>query len=266
MKKCFTINPNRSVSEIESYAELLANNTYQGVEIFYPYNRQEDERRAFTDALLKYQAYNIEFICHLPYGKDNNVASYHNLENVMARLFKAIDWAHQFGVKKCTFHPGMVDELSRIDAIILAAKNIKILCNYAKQYDMTIMLENLIGEQELMRVPAEYFEIKKMVNEPNLKFIFDVAHFHASVFDDGDVQNIIDFVDEIKDDLCHLHLCDNMGKRDTHSRLGTGNIDFRTYFHHLKEVGYVSTVSSEVLFNTKEDLYQTAQDIDFFAK
>ena len=264
MKKCFTINPNRTVDEIKSYEELLINNIYQGVEIFYPYNRSQKERDEITSALLAYQKYDIEFICHLPYGLDNNVASYVGLDIVLDRIFKAIDWAHQFGVKKCTFHPGSVCELSRNDAILLAAKNIKAICQYAQKYDMIIMLENLIGEQELMRIPAEYFEIKKLVAEANLKFIFDVAHFHASAFDDGDVQNIIQFVDEIKDDLYHLHLCDNLGLRDSHSRLGTGNIDFRIYFKHLKAIGYNSTASSEVLFNTKEDLYQTAQDIDSF--
>ena len=38
MRKCFTINPNRSVEEIKSYEEnLVKTNIYQGCEIFYPY-------------------------------------------------------------------------------------------------------------------------------------------------------------------------------------------------------------------------------------
>ena len=266
MKKCFTVNPNRTVDEILSYEILLKNNIYQGVEIFYPYNKTKEEQEEFKKALKTYLKYDVEFICHLPYGILNNPASYINLDETMDRFFKAIDFSNEFGVKKLTLHPGCVNELSRNDAIILASQNIKKICQYARKYGMMVMLENLIGEQELMRLPQEYFELKKLVDESNLKFIFDVAHFHASKFDDGKSQNIIHYVEQIKDDLYHLHLCDNLGERDTHSRIGTGNIDFETYFKYLKEIGYSSTASSEVLFNTVDDLIQTAKDIDKYDK
>ncbi len=266
MKKCFTINPNRTKDEIKSYESLLKDNIYQGVEIFYPYQKNEEERNIFTNALKEYQKYDIEFICHLPYGITNNLASFIDLEEVMSRIEQAIIWASQFNVKKLTLHPGSVNELSRIDSINVAAKNIKKICKIAAKYKMIVMLENLIGEQELMRTPNEYFELKEKINEPNLKFIFDVAHFHASIFDDGDAINIKAFIEDIKDDLCHLHICDNLGHSDTHSKIGSGNIDFEMYFKTLNEIGYDSTISSEVLFNTKDELIETAKSIDSFLK
>ena len=55
MKKCFTINPNRTKDEIKSYESLLKDNIYQGVEIFYPYQKNEEERNIFTNALKEYQ-------------------------------------------------------------------------------------------------------------------------------------------------------------------------------------------------------------------
>ena len=39
MRKCFTVNPNRTKEEIAAYEVLLKNNIYQGVEIFYPYKK-----------------------------------------------------------------------------------------------------------------------------------------------------------------------------------------------------------------------------------
>lgn len=263
IRKCFTVNPNRTKEEIADYERMLKENKYVGVEIFYPYRKTQEEIETYKNAIMTYLKYNPEMVCHLPYGADSNLATYENLEEVMSRMKKAMDFASLFGVKKLTLHPGSCDgTLERADAINLCAKNVKELCKYADQYGMTVMLENLIGTQELMRTPEEYFEIKEKVNEPNLKFIFDVAHFHASQFDNGDVQGILDFVEKVKNDLYHLHISDNDGNRDMHARIGVGNIDFVSYFKKLDEVGYTGLFSSEVLYNDSADLEMTANDME----
>jgi len=268
IRKSFTINPNRTKEEIRSYKILLENKTYVGVEIFYPYNRDEEGKKELTNALKEYlEIPGVEFVCHLPHGKFNNLATDVNIEEVMDRFKKAIDYAFEFGVKKLTLHPGECDgTLSRSDAINKASKHIKELCQYANKYDMTIMLENLIGENELMRIPSEYFELKEKIAEKNLKFIFDLAHFHASKFDNGDSSNIKWFVNEIKNDLLHVHMSDNDGLKDLHARIGTGNIDYKTYINCLKKIDYKGLYSSEVLFNTVDDLIQTAIDLDNLLK
>ena len=262
IRKCFTVNPNRTKEEIASYRPLLEDGIYVGVEIFYPYKKKKEEIAIYKEAIESYLPLKPEMVCHLPYGEDGNLATTIDHDIIMDRQFKAIEFASLFGVKKLTLHPGSVgSDLSRRDAISYCAKNIKEICQFAKKYNMYVMLENLIGPQELMRTPEEYFEIKRLVNEENLRFIFDVAHFHASQFDDGKTERILDFIDQIKDDLMHIHVSDNDGTRDMHAPIGSGNIDYASYFAKLQKMGYVGLYSSEVLFNSADDLRLTSLKI-----
>ena len=262
MRKCFTVNPNRTKEEIASYEVLLKDDIYQGVEIFYPYKKDAKTIEEYKAAIFSYLKYKPEMVCHLPYGVDGNLATYQNLEQALVWIKDALLFASYFGVQKATLHPGFCDgTLERSEAIKLCASNVKALCQYAKTLGITIMLENLIGEAELMRTADEYFELKAMVDEDNLKMIFDVAHFHASAFCHN-TQDILAFVDKVKDELYHLHISDNDGKRDMHAGIGVGNIDFRAYFRKLDEIGYHGLYSSEVLFNTVDDLMFTARAMD----
>lgn len=263
IRKCYTINPNRTKEEIANYKELLLTKEYVGVEIFYPYRKTKEEIETYQNAVLEYQEIlNVEFVCHLPYGPDSNLASYQNIEEIMDRFKKAIDFANIFGVKKLTLHPGFNDStLTRLESIKTAAMHIKELCQYAKKYDMVVMLENLIGEKELMRTPEEYFEIKELIQESNLKFIFDAAHYYASKFCQN-TDDIIVFLHKVKNDLTHLHISDNDGTKDMHARIGLGTIDYSKYFKELAKINYTGLYSSEVLFNSVDELRQTAIDMD----
>ena len=262
IRKCFTVNPNRTKEEIASYESLLAKGIYQGVEIFYPYKKSPADREIYKEAIASYLKYQPEMVIHLPHGVDGNIATKQDLEQRMNWIKDAIKFASFFGIKKATLHPGFCDgTLERSEAIHLAAKNIKALCRYATTFGITIMLENLIGDAELMRTANEYFELKELINEPNLKFIFDVAHFHTSKFF-HQTSDILAFVDRVKDDLYHVHISDNDGKRDMHAAIGVGNIDFKTYFAKLVAIGYQGLYSSEVLFNSADDLLATAIAMD----
>lgn len=263
IRKCYTINPNRTKEEIKNYQFLLEKGIYQGVEIFYPYRKTLEEIETYKNAILEYKKINnVEFVCHLPYGNDSNLATLKDIDEIMDRFRRAIDFANAFGVKKLTLHPGFHDfTVDRTKAIKLAAEHIKQLCQYASQYNMYIMLENLISDNELMRTTDEYFELKDLISEKNLKFIFDVAHFHCSKFC-SNTNDIITFLHAVKDDLMHLHISDNDGTKDMHARIGVGIIDFNTYFNELERIGYKGLYSSEVLFNSADDLLQTAIDMD----
>ena len=260
IRKCFTVNPNRTKDEIQDYEKCLKSGVFHGCEFFYPYNKDEEHKKTYIDSLKKYLKYDCEFVCHLPYGKLNNLATYQNLEEVMQRFYDAIDFASNLPTIKLTLHPGELDgTLSKVDAINLSCLNIKKLCQHAAKYNMIIMLENLIGTHELMKTPEEYFEIKEKINEPNLKFIFDVAHYHTSHQEN---KNINLFVEKVKEDLMHLHISDNNGLTDMHAKIGKGNIDFYSYFKKLEEIGYNGLYSSEILFNTSDELFENANAFD----
>ena len=264
IRKCFTVNPNRTKEEIKDFEKCLENNVFVGCEFFYPYNKDDEYKEEYIKSLKNYMKYECEFVCHLPYGKFNNLATYNNLENVLNRFYAAIDFASKLPTIKLTLHPGELDgSLSKDDAVNLACENIKKLCKHASKYNMIIMLENLIGSHELMKTPEEYFEMKEKINEPNLKFIFDVAHYHTSCQDN---KNINMFVEKVKEDLLHLHISDNNGMADMHAKIGKGNIDFFSYFKKLEEIGYTGLYSFEILFNSSNDLFDNANDFDNILK
>lgn len=263
IRKCFTVNPNRTKNEIDDFERCLKNKIYSGCEFFYPYNKDEEHKKIYIESLKKYLMYDCEFVCHLPYGKFNNLATNVNLDEVLQRFYDAIDFASNLPTVKLTLHPGELDgTLSKEDAVELACKNIKKLCQYASKYNMIIMLENLIGVHELMKTPEEYFEMKKKIDEKNLKFIFDVAHYHTSHQDNNYIKDIELFVESVKEDLLHLHISDNDGYSDMHAKIRKGNIDFKKYFKKLKEIDYNGLYSSEILFNTSDDLIENAKAFD----
>lgn len=261
IKKSFTINPNRTIDEIRSYKKLLVLGIYQGCEIFFPYNKTKEEQQIYLDGVKEYLEYTSDFICHLPYGGENNLASYEKLDQTMKRIKDAIVFSSNLPIKKLTLHPGHLDgTLKYEEAFDLMIKNIKELCLFASSYGMTIMLENLIGEREFMKSVDDYFQMKKLIDEPNLKLIFDVAHYYCShILETKDIKA---FIERTKDDIMHLHVSDNDGTRDKHARIGTGTIDYQLFFDTLNSIGYDGLCSSEVLFNTVDDLIQTASDID----
>lgn len=259
IRKCFTINQNRSLEEIKSFEEkLIKTHIFQGVEIFYPYDCSKNHYDDYVKGIKNFLKYpDLEIVCHLPHGVNNNLAT--KDENVIKRMKKAIDFANMFGVKKLTLHPGsIVQNKTREEATMIVIENIKNLTNYANQYHMTIMLENLVGENELCLTKEE---MQYFLNQlPGVKFIFDCGHCHASRTKQQ--TSIVDFVESLKNDLLHLHLSDNDKTKDMHAKIGIGTIDFATYFKVLKKINYKGLYCSEVLFNTAEDLIETAKIID----
>ena len=94
IRKCFTVNPNRTKEEINSYEVLLEKGIYVGVEIFYPYQKSFEHIEMYKENIKKYLKYpNVEMVCHLPYGKDNNLASLYNIDILLKRFKEAIDFS-----------------------------------------------------------------------------------------------------------------------------------------------------------------------------
>lgn len=265
MRKCFTINPNRTPEEIKEYEEyLVKTNIYQGAEIFYPYQKTKHEQSLYKKAVKNFLKYdNFELVCHLPYGASCNLATYQNIEQTMELYEKAIVFAAGLECKKLTLHPGNLDgTLEREVALAVAASNIKELTKLANRYKMTVMIENLVGLQELCLDVKELMELIDLVDEPNIKLIIDCGHYHASK---GSSKDLVALVKKVAPFIVHLHLSNNYGERDEHASLvGGGNIDFYSYFAALEEIGYKGLYCSEVLYNSYLDLIETAKQMDSF--
>ena len=49
IKRCFTINQNRTTEEFQSYEKLIKEGLFQAVEIFYPYDKTLEEQKEYCN-------------------------------------------------------------------------------------------------------------------------------------------------------------------------------------------------------------------------
>ena len=251
IKKGFTINQFRTTEEIESYHKLFEEKIFNAIEIFYPYDRDEDAFKLYTQNLKNLTKYNQEVVLHLPHGRKNSLLTNVDKDVIIQRFKDAIDYGKTFGVKKFTLHLGYVEEERHIE-IQKIISILKDLCSYA--YPSYIMIENMPRSSELGYSPEEIKEIIKLVNVSNLKFIFDTGHANVSEFESSHYLTLL------KDELMHVHINDNNGSKDQHARIGTGNIDFNKFLQETKD--YTEIYCLEILYKTVDDLILYANDLE----
>ena len=269
MKKCFTVTVLRSTEQIEKAEELLVKTgIYKGCEIFYPYEVSDEVYNTYSKNIERFTKYpDFDMVMHLPYGPKNNHATYVNLDATMQRLKDAIDYSARYNIKGLTLHPGHVDStMTRDEAFNLSVKNTQILCDYAKKYGMTIMLENMVHEDELCLTIEEMKKYHELANRDNLGITLDCGHYHASHQTTEPEHDLVKYVETFKDKLAHLHLHDNHGERDEHLKIGEGKINFADYFKALEKANFKGLYGSEVLFKDYAELLDTAKKIDEYHK
>jgi len=263
MRKCFTINSSRTTDEIKTYYQLFDLNYYQAIEIFYPYSYGEARVEEYTKDIKELLNHfkNIEIVMHLPHGIKNNLCDLENYQKIITIMENAIDYANKLGIKKLTLHLGIVDVFIDRNIYLDHINNCLIhLCNYASNYKMNLMIENMPGISELGYSPTEILSIINRANQKNLKFILDTGHANISRYP------INEYIDLLKDYLIHLHFSDNSGLRDEHARLGSGIIDFYKVIKLLKEINYQELYCLEIIYKDVDDLFANAKSLDIYDK
>ena len=263
MKKCFTINPFRTTEDFLSYEELIKDNIYQAIEIFFPYNLDEEKRKIYFNNVKRIKELypQTEVVMHLPHGPSSNLCDFLGYKEIVQRMKDGMDFTSHFETKKLTLHLGQVlKEVDRSKYIEHIVEVLKDLCEYAKKYQMNVMIENMPASHELGYSPLEIKEIIEKTGYDNLKLILDTGHAHVSDYSNEE------YIELLKDYLYHMHFSDNNGSRDEHKRIGLGNIDFEKLFKKLKEVGYDHLHCMEVIFNKKEELIAFAGDLAKYDK
>ena len=260
MKKCFTINCMRKIEDFIGYDNLIAENLYQGIEIFYPYNVSDEQRDFYTNEIRKIRNKypDLEIVMHLPHGPKNSLTN-EMLPQSYALMLDAIEYSKEFCVKKLTLHLGSVDnDKPRIDYIANIVPILKDLCDYSKKYNMNVMIENMPGMGELGVSPDEILDIITKVDRDNIKFILDTGHAFVSKYP------LSEFVYKLKDYLYHMHFNDCDGTKDEHKRMHLGKIDFKELFKSLNDVNYKELHCMEVIFKNYHELIDFAADLSLY--
>jgi sugar phosphate isomerase/epimerase len=89
-----------------------------------------------------------------------------------------------------------------------------------------------------------------------LKLTLDTGH---AFIDSMGGKRLLAFVETWGHRLGHLHVSDNLGRRDDHLPVGRGNIPFARLAKALSRFAVMDTVTMEIFTDQREDLVQSRE-------
>lgn len=196
--------------------------------------------------LNKLSSLETHFSIHAPYSSPTHgdLVDLGIIRGKNFKLMKAIFEAASFlGTEWVVIHGDKINGNPRKSFLNLLF-NLKTLTKLAKDYSITLLLENLHKEKGWDRfgiLPQELLAIISLVNEENLKITLDVGHaFLASNLYGFE---LTDFFGYLSPYIYHVHLHDNLGipaeidERfgDQHLPIGKGKIDFNKIFERIEQ-------------------------------
>lgn len=136
----------------------------------------------------------------------------------------------------------------------LSVKMMRMACDLAKEYGITIYTENLAAPS-LTTTSALLNRYLDEVDKDNLRIVFDVGHCYHTKHD------IPSELRAIASRVKHLHIHDNNGEKDLHQPVGEGTLDFRTFVSVLEEIQYDGYLMFELYRCTVDNLADCKQAI-----
>jgi sugar phosphate isomerase/epimerase len=140
-------------------------------------------------------------------------------------------------------HPGILSPLGNQLPDKAWERNVEALravCDHAKDYRVTICLENMINMEKLLcRTPSEIFGMVEAVDRENIGMTFDIGHSNT-------MRNVPDFLKE-KAKFTHVHVHDNHGVKDEHLEVGTGTVDWDRALSALRDYKGIAVVEARSL-------------------
>jgi len=139
--------------------------------------------------------------------------------------------------------------IKREDYKRLNIELLNILCEKAKEYGLSLTIENLPPDclSNFTTTIDDILEIINQVNQPNLGICFDSGHANIAKID------LYDFVIKSGDKLFETHFHDNIGYlkddnsiNDLHQPCGIGNINWIEIIKGLEEINYKNPVMFEI--------------------
>lgn len=177
-----------------------------------------------------YETTNLELTLHLPFS-DMNLAGLNDSirAEVLRQMKNYLTLASNY-VNLAVVHPGYLSPFGvqvPQQAYITNLASIRELCDFAADFGIIIAVENMPDFPKIFgKYPDEMQEILDAVGSHNVGFTFDVGHANT-------VGLIDEFLDQLGDRISHVHIHDNMGKKDEHLPLGDGTINWKHVMEKL---------------------------------
>jgi sugar phosphate isomerase/epimerase len=232
-----------SKSPLEAVKELQKNGV-EAIELVWEYRHSE---------LLEKQAAELrktgaDFSMHLPYF--SVVFSHPDSKKTDSHLLmveKALGVAERLEAKYCVIHGGWLpDYYLKIDSPMrmegfydIYARNFGKMFAKASDSGLKIVLENMGSHNQIAASYEDILEIQKRL--PGLGFCLDIPHAIRA----GGQELLDKFTGKMKID--HLHVTDDISRRDDHISIGKGTLPIRETLQKLKSQGYGGKVIFEGL-------------------
>jgi sugar phosphate isomerase/epimerase len=177
-----------------------------------------------------YETTSLELTLHLPFS-DMNLAGLNDSirAEVLRQMKNYLTLASNY-VNLAVVHPGYLSPYGAQvphQAYMTNLSSIRELCDFAADFGILIAVENMPDFPKIFgKYPDEMQEMLDAVGSHNVGFTFDVGHANT-------VELIDEFLGQLGDRISHVHIHDNMGKKDEHLPLGEGNIDWKHVMERL---------------------------------
>lgn len=185
---------------------------------------------------------------HGPWDWPPNDSTAEKLKEKMDIMKTSIRATALLGCKNWVIHPLVpfgIDDMNIDKSNETRKINVdfmKELLNIAKEYDITICLENMPMHKFSLSKPNAIHDIVSEINDDNFKMCLDTGH--VSVF--GELR-VGDEVRRIGKDIKVLHVHDNKYGKDLHLMPYFGIIDWDDFSRALKEIKFDGSFSLETI-------------------
>lgn len=158
----------------------------------------------------------------------------------LADLREAVPTARRLGARWITVAPGFVDgRRPRVHQFAALIDLLRHGCDIVEPHGLIMVVEPLNARRNhpgvLVRTIEEVHLLCRAVNRPSCKVLADLYH---QQIEGG---NLIPALDAAWDEIAYVQVGDTPGRTEP----GTGEINYRTIFAHLKAKGYQGVVGLE---------------------
>lgn len=208
------------------------------------------------------QQHSMNVVCHLPtfvYTADLTPGI---RKASLDEMINSIRTAGRIGAKKAVLHPGYIIGLGPLVMETAMAHAHDSLCTIVKEaglQGLTLCLENMFPKYHSFFEPHKFTSVFKTF--PELKLTLDTGHANI---DDPAQTRLYEFIQRFPDRIGHVHVSDNLGIRDDHSRIGMGNINFKKFMKALRQVGYDDSITLEIFSDDPDDLVKSRMALEQF--
>lgn len=168
----------------------------------------------------------------------------------MDKMRKSIRAAAYLGCQNWVVHPIMpmgtsdTENGTEEQTYELNFKFMRELLGYAKEFGVTICLENMPFRKFSLSKPADILKLVREINDENFKICLDTGH--VSVF--GDLKTGKE-IRRLEGEIRAFHMHDNNGEEDRHRFPKSGIIDWEDFAAAVREIRYEGVISLETLPN-----------------